>query len=180
MTRTTHILPACAEVLLTELLQLVSQNETQNWRPAPKKPLCATSPGGLELHAKVTLASHDRKELERLCRYPSRPPIPQHGAGRGGAPVPVSRRQVRAVAQAHRRGARGAAPVVSRPSCSSHGSCAPAPRQGPTDSVCVSCILLHTWWPPASGRVSPPRSARWSSPSRSTRSECVTPIRSNA
>ena len=39
--------------------------------------LCARSPGGLELHAGVTIASHDRKGLERLCRYLSRPPIPQ-------------------------------------------------------------------------------------------------------
>jgi len=33
----------------------------------------------------VTVASHDRKGLERLCRYLSRPPIPQLSAGRGGA-----------------------------------------------------------------------------------------------
>jgi hypothetical protein len=39
--------------------------------------LCARSPGGLEVHDGVTNASHDRKGLERLCRYLSRPPIPQ-------------------------------------------------------------------------------------------------------
>ena len=74
---------------------------------------------GLELHAEVTIATHDRKGLERLCRYLSRPPIPQHGAGRGGA-APVSRRQVRAVAQAHPlrgsgRSARGIKAVVFEP-----------------------------------------------------------------
>ncbi len=71
------ILPACAEVLPTEFVRLSSQNGPQQRRPAPKKPLCARSPGGLELHAEVTIASHDRKGLERLCRYLSRPPIPQ-------------------------------------------------------------------------------------------------------
>jgi hypothetical protein len=33
-------------------------------RPAPKKPLCARSPGGLELHAEVTIAAHDRFNTE--------------------------------------------------------------------------------------------------------------------
>jgi hypothetical protein len=98
-----NILPACAEVPPTEFVRLLSQNEPHDRRPALKKPLCARSPGGLELHAAVTIASHDRKGLERLCRYLSRPPIPQHGAGLGGA-APVRRRQVRAVAQAHMEG----------------------------------------------------------------------------
>ena len=62
----------------------MSQNETQDRRPAPKKPLCAKSPGGLELHAEVTIASHDRKGLERLCRYLSRPPSPQDRLERRG------------------------------------------------------------------------------------------------
>ena len=52
--------------------------------PALKKPLCARSPGGLELHAGVTIASYDRKGLERLCRYLSRPPIPQDRLERRG------------------------------------------------------------------------------------------------
>ena len=73
----TDILPACAEVPPTEFVRLVSQHESQQRRPAPKKPLCARSPGGLELHAEVTIAAHDRKGLERLCRYLSRPPVPQ-------------------------------------------------------------------------------------------------------
>ena len=73
----TDILPVCAEVRPTEFVRLVSQHESEQGRPAPKKPLCARSPGGLELHAEVTIAAHDRKGLERLCRYLSRPPIPQ-------------------------------------------------------------------------------------------------------
>jgi len=79
-----NILPACAEVRPTELLRLLAQNEPHDRRPAPKKPLCAKSPGGLELHAEVTIASHDRKGLERLCRYLSRPPIPQDRLERRG------------------------------------------------------------------------------------------------
>jgi hypothetical protein len=71
------ILPACAEAPATELVRILSQKEPQDRRPAPNKPLCARSPGGLELHAAVTISSHDRKGLERLCRYLSRPPIPQ-------------------------------------------------------------------------------------------------------
>jgi len=71
-----NILPACAEVPPTELVRLLSQNEPHDRRPAPNKPLCARNPGGLELHAEVTIAAHDRKGLERLCRYLSRPPIP--------------------------------------------------------------------------------------------------------
>ncbi len=62
------ILPACADVPPTEHIHLLSQNEPNDRRPAAKKPLCARSPGGLELHAGVTIASHDRKGLERLCR----------------------------------------------------------------------------------------------------------------
>jgi len=73
----TDILPACAEVPPTEFVRLSSQKGSQDRRPSLKKPLCARSPGGLELHAEVAIASHDRKGLERLCRYLSRPPIPQ-------------------------------------------------------------------------------------------------------
>jgi hypothetical protein len=72
-----NILPTCAEVPPTELVRLLGQDPGQQRRPAPNKPLCRRSPGGLELHAEVTIASHDRKGLERLCRYLSRPPIPQ-------------------------------------------------------------------------------------------------------
>jgi len=43
----------------------------------PYKPLCARSPGGLELHADVFIAAHDRAALLRICRYMARPPIPQ-------------------------------------------------------------------------------------------------------
>ena len=71
------ILPACADVPPTELVRLLGHNQGHERRPAPKKPLCARSPGGLELHAEVTIVAHDRKGLERLCRYLSRPPIPQ-------------------------------------------------------------------------------------------------------
>ena len=71
------LLPACAAVAPTELLRILSQNEPEERRPSLNKPLCARSPGGLELHAEVTIAAHDRKGLERLCRYLSRPPIPQ-------------------------------------------------------------------------------------------------------
>ena len=78
------ILPACAEVPPTEFVRILSQKEPQDRRPTLKKPLCAKSPGGLELHAEVTIASHDRKGLERLCRYLSRPPIPQDRLERRG------------------------------------------------------------------------------------------------
>ena len=60
--------------------RLSSQNGAQDRHPTLKKPLCSHSSGGLELHAEVTIAS-DRKELERLCRYLSRPPIPQDRLG---------------------------------------------------------------------------------------------------
>jgi hypothetical protein len=70
-------LPACAEVPPTELVRLLGHSQAHARRPAPNKPLCARSPGGLEVHAEVTITSHDRKGLERLCRYLSRPPIPQ-------------------------------------------------------------------------------------------------------
>lgn len=78
------LLPAYAEVAPTELVRVSSQNEPKDRRPAPKKPLCARSPGGLELHAEVTIAANDRKGLERLCRYLSRPPIPQERLERRG------------------------------------------------------------------------------------------------
>jgi len=78
------ILPTCAEVPPTELVRLLGHNQGHERRPAPKKPLSARSPGGLELHAEVTIASHDRKGLERLCRYVSRPPIPQDRLERRG------------------------------------------------------------------------------------------------
>ncbi len=42
-----------------------------------RKPFSARSPAGLELHADVFVAAHDRHGLERLCRYMARPPIPQ-------------------------------------------------------------------------------------------------------
>jgi hypothetical protein len=73
----TDILPACAEAPATEFVRILSQKEPEGRRPTLKKPLCARSPGGLELHAEVTVAAHDRLGLERLCRYLSRPPIPQ-------------------------------------------------------------------------------------------------------
>lgn len=78
------LLPACAEVPPTDLVRVLSQNEPQDRRRAPDKPLCAKSPGGLELHAAVTIAAHDRRALERLCRYLSRPPIPQDRLERRG------------------------------------------------------------------------------------------------
>ncbi len=78
------ILPACAEVPPTELVRLLGQNQPPERRPAPKKPLCARSPGGLELQAEVSVASHDRQGLERLCRYLCRPPIPQDRLERRG------------------------------------------------------------------------------------------------
>jgi hypothetical protein len=79
-----NILPACAEVPPTELVRLLGENQGHARRPAPKKPLCAKSPGGLELHAEVTIAARDRNGLERLCRYLSRPPVPQDRLERRG------------------------------------------------------------------------------------------------
>jgi len=64
------------------------------------------------LHAAVATASHDRKGLERLCRYLSRPPIPQDRLERRG-----DGEYVLSLERIH-CGARGAAPVGSRPSCS--------------------------------------------------------------
>ncbi len=80
----TDILPACAEAPATEFVRILSQKEPEGRRPTRKKPLCARSPGGLELHAEVTVAAHDRKGLERLCRYLSRPPVPQDRLERRG------------------------------------------------------------------------------------------------
>ncbi len=95
----TDILPACAEAPATEFVRILSQKEPEGRRPARKKPLCARSPGSLELHAEVTVAAHDRKGLERLwidqvglrCEPPARSP---------GQARAQRRRQVRAVAQA--------------------------------------------------------------------------------
>ena len=79
------LLPACAEVRPTELLRVPSPDEPDAGRCArPKKPLCARGPGGPELHADVSIAAHDRKGLERLCRYLARPPIPQDRLERRG------------------------------------------------------------------------------------------------
>jgi len=122
----TDILPACAEVRPTEFVRLSSQQESQDRRPSLKKPLCARSPGGLELHAEVTIASHDRKGLERLCRYLSRPPIPQLSAGRGGA----SSRAAATASTCCRSSAPGR--EVSRRSCSSPSTSSPvSPRSCP-------------------------------------------------
>jgi hypothetical protein len=33
--------------------------------------------GGFNVHAKVAVDGHDRKRLERICRYLGRPPIAQ-------------------------------------------------------------------------------------------------------
>jgi putative transposase len=41
-----------------------------------RKPLCASS-SGFEVHAAVHVAAADRTGLERLCKYISRPPVPQ-------------------------------------------------------------------------------------------------------
>jgi len=72
------LLLTCAQAAPSELLRVQGQPEPKSRRAtSPKKPLCARSPGGLELHAQVTVAAHDRQGLERLCRYLSRPPIPQ-------------------------------------------------------------------------------------------------------
>jgi len=79
------LLHACAQAAPTELLRVLNQHEPKDRRhTVPKKPLCARSPGGLELHAEVNIAAHDRKGLERLCRYLARPPIPQDRLERRG------------------------------------------------------------------------------------------------
>jgi len=106
------LLPACAEVPPTELVRVMGPNEPTDRRPAPKKPLCARSPGGLELHAEVTTAAQDRNGLERLCRYLTRPPIPQDRLERrSDGKLVLSLERIHC-------GARGAAPVGSRPEAS--------------------------------------------------------------
>ena len=74
------------------------------------------------LHAEVSIAAHNRegrKGLERLCHYLSRLPIPQDRLERRRG------RHVRLVAQTHRRGARGAAPLGSRRWSSSRSRSSP-------------------------------------------------------
>jgi len=57
---------------------------TVNAAPRPKRRrrnpdrLCRRSTSGFELHAGVTVRAHDRRGLERLCRYIGRPPIAQY------------------------------------------------------------------------------------------------------
>jgi hypothetical protein len=48
---------------------------TKGHRARNRKPLCARSPEGLELHAAVRVTADDRTGLERLCKYMARPPI---------------------------------------------------------------------------------------------------------
>jgi len=72
------LLVQCAEVSPNEVTRIQGQQAPEPKRAKrPDKPLCARSPGGLELHADVFIAAHDRAALERICRYMARPPIPQ-------------------------------------------------------------------------------------------------------
>ncbi len=87
-----RVLPACDEVPPTELVRLLAQNQPPERRPAPKKPLCARSPGGLELHAEGPPGA--RAPLPRP--QPSTDSTRQTRAPR--------RRQARALAQAHLEG----------------------------------------------------------------------------
>jgi hypothetical protein len=49
-------------------------------QPPPEKPDCNET-AGFNLHAGVRVSAHDRKHLERVCRYILRPPISQERLG---------------------------------------------------------------------------------------------------
>jgi hypothetical protein len=74
----TQLLLQCATTRPTGCRRMVDA------APRPQKPrrkrhrLCRSSPSGFELHAGVTVRQHDRRGLERLCRYIGRPPIAQY------------------------------------------------------------------------------------------------------
>jgi len=73
----TQVLLQCTTTAPVEQLRIQGSPPDQGRSQRPRKPLCARSPAGLELHADVHIAAHDRVGLERLCRYMARPPIPQ-------------------------------------------------------------------------------------------------------
>jgi len=73
----TQLLLQCTTTAPHEQLRIQGSPPDQGRSQRPRKPLCARSPAGLELHADVFVAAHDRPALERLCRYMARPPIPQ-------------------------------------------------------------------------------------------------------
>jgi hypothetical protein len=80
-----NLLLACsrspAEAVSEEAARRLGTNPKQ--RGSKKdKPLCARSPGGLELHAAVHVRAGDRAGLERLCRYIARPPVPEQRVSR--------------------------------------------------------------------------------------------------
>jgi hypothetical protein len=60
----------CCLVVLLVPSVAVSQTPEEAGDPSG-----AVRAGGFSLHAGVTTAPHQRGKLERLCRYPSRPPI---------------------------------------------------------------------------------------------------------
>ena len=73
------LLLACARAPAESVTDEPAQRPSKRAQPGNKKgkPLCARSPGGLELHAAVHVRADDRSGLERLCRYIARPPVPQ-------------------------------------------------------------------------------------------------------
>jgi len=78
-----QLLLQCASVQPCDRIAVVGSGEPA--KPGPKgrtgraarrrKPLCARSPEGLELHAAVRVKAADRSGLERLCKYMARPAI---------------------------------------------------------------------------------------------------------
>ena len=78
-----QLLLQCASAQPCDRITLIGSGEPP--KPATKgrkgraarrrKPLCARSPEGLELHAAVHVKASDRSGLERLCKYMARPPI---------------------------------------------------------------------------------------------------------
>ncbi len=73
------LLLACARSPSEAVTKEPAQRPSKRAQAGNKKgkPLCARSPGGLELHAAVHVRADDRSGLERLCRYIARPPVPE-------------------------------------------------------------------------------------------------------
>ena len=72
-----RVLLQCAAMPPSEHVRRAPLNKPSPRAPRLRKPLCARSPEGLEVHAAVHVRAADRTGLERLCRYLMRPAIPE-------------------------------------------------------------------------------------------------------
>jgi hypothetical protein len=66
--------PASANAIHDAAISPAQGADSQGRDAAPRQPLCADI-DGFSLHAAVRCEAHDRKRLERLCRYITRPAL---------------------------------------------------------------------------------------------------------